>query len=32
LFAYPAARVLLEDNDVFSRSMSILFCCSLLSL
>ncbi|HEY2022424.1 hypothetical protein [Paraburkholderia sp.] len=26
LFAYPAARVLLENNDLFSISMSILFC------
>lgn len=26
LFAYPAARVLLENNDLFSISMSIFFC------
>ncbi|MBT2794767.1 hypothetical protein [Paraburkholderia strydomiana] len=26
LFAYPAARVLLENNDLFSVGMSVLFC------
>uniref|UniRef100_A0A1I9YTY5 Uncharacterized protein n=1 Tax=Paraburkholderia sprentiae WSM5005 TaxID=754502 RepID=A0A1I9YTY5_9BURK len=26
LLAYPAARVLMENNDVFSMSMSILLC------
>ncbi|WP_250487045.1 hypothetical protein [Caballeronia sp. GaOx3] len=26
LFAYPAARVLLENNDFFSMGMSVLFC------